>query len=229
MNVDYLAKMMSERDAERDIDRRLPEDIALSLQSQIQDATLLVGPGQYSPHAHHARVMILRVDRQGEEPSVVWDRFFHRESISRLKEALYSYAKIVWLGEFDTMYGTPWSHAWTTPPEILRVYGRQGCIVQIESDKIHINRGDTRVILSVSEVAHVAGWLSPDWYKREVWIVKRNGEHIVVGEAEEAMAHLDPTYDGLDLMCDAAWVKQLGEAIAAGIGVSYTSDDSTLA
>jgi len=226
---EYDARMVALKDAERDIDRRSPEEIAFSLQSQIRGTTLVVGPGQFSPHANHQRVLVLCVDRSGIEPSVIWDRFLHKESIVPLIRALQVYAQMVWLGEFDTMYATPWAYAWTMPPEVFRLYDRKGCVIQLQEEKLVLRREDKHVIIALSDVAQVIGWLSDDWYKREVRIVTHQGEHFVVAEAEEEMAHLDPTYDGINLMCDAAWVRQLGFAMAQGLGVPYTSDNSTLA
>jgi hypothetical protein len=220
---------MLRKDAERDIDSRTPDEIAHSLQDQIQGAKLIVGPGQYSPHANHPRVLILRVDCPGENPSVLWDRFLAKEAIIPLIRALQEYAQMVWLGEFDPMYATPWAYAWTMPPEVFRLYDRRGCVVELQGENVAIRQADKLVVLALSDISGVIGWLSDDWFKREVRIVTHRGDQLVIAEAEEEMAHLDPTYDGINLMCDAAWVRQLGKTIAQALSVPYKSDDSTLA
>lgn len=219
---------MQQADADRDIDRRALDEIAASLSEVIVGATLLVGRGQYSPYPQHKRVTVLVVDREGQTPVVVWDRFFNENAIVAFCAALRVYAGEVFHGEFDTMYGTPWAYAWTCPPAPLRVYDRKGLLVVIKNNAVHVRRARQWAVLTQSEIARVVGWLSPDWYNREVSIEARNGERLLVAQSEEAMALADPTYDGIDLMCDASWVGRLGKAIAKGLGVPYAANDSAL-
>ena len=215
--------------AERDIDRRSPAEIALSLHAFLPSTTLFVGYGQYSPYRDHERVMVLVVSsRDSGLPMVIWDRFYPVSAISSLCEALGVYAREVWRGEFDTMYATPWSYAWTTSPGLFRLCDRQGLLVEVLDDTVALRRPDSIMTISRSDVLKVVGWLSPDWYKRGVRMDLRQGSSLDIAETEEPMAHADPTYDGIDLMCDAAWVGMLGKAMAAGLGVPYIAEDSAL-
>ncbi|MBK9265623.1 MAG: hypothetical protein IPM54_38270 [Polyangiaceae bacterium] len=218
---------MSELEAnpERDIDRRSPNTIAASLRDAVMGKTLLVGPGQFSPHSKHERIFIIAVD---EEPTILWDRFYPEKDIGALRNALRSYARVVFEGEHDAMYATAWSFAWTCPPAPLRVYDRSGIIVAVDDDVLRLGRSDGRVAIPVIDIACIEGWLSGDWVKRQVRIVTTHAEWFVVAECTEWFVMIDPTYDGIDLMCDASWVGQLGHAMAKALGVPYNSDDSAL-
>ena len=220
---------MREADAERDIERRTPEEIAASLADKIRGCTVFVGTGQYSPYKGHERVSIIYVDHDEKRDNPhVWDRFFANASFAALCEALRLYARDVFVGEVDTMYGTPWSYAWTMPPSPLRVYDRQGGLVVMTNDTLHVREGSSWTTIARHDVTRVVGWLSPDWSKHEVRIERHNGASILIAENEEYMALADPTYDGINLMCDAAWVGRLGNALAKGIGVPYSANDRAL-
>ena len=221
---------MNAADAERDIDRRSPEEIAASLREDLPNATLLVGPGQFSPYAGHERISILVVEDHAEKkPYVIWDRFLPTHTIAPLCEALRGYAREVWPGEFDTMYGTPWTYAWTTMPNKLRLYDALGLLFAVENGSFALRYENVMVTVSSDEVVQVVGWLSADWSERGVRLDLRDGKPLMIAERTEAMAQLDPTYDGIDLMCDASWVGRLGQAMAQGLGVPYVAEDSALA
>jgi hypothetical protein len=220
---------MPPNNAERDIDSREPAEIVESLRAFIQDETLFVGHGQYSPYAKHGRVTVLVVgDRGSRSPVVIWDRFFPMSALPALREAIGVHAREVWYGELDTMYGTPWSYAWTTPPGPFRICDRQGVLVETREDGVVLRQEAAPLVIPQADIVQVVGWLAPDWAKRGVRIDLRQGPPVDVAENEEAMAILDPTYDGIDLMCDAAWVGRLGKAMAAGLGVPYFAEDSAL-
>lgn len=213
------------RDAERDIDRRSPADVAQSLRPVIEGLTLVVGPGQFSPYEGQKRVSVLRVDEVGA-PRIVWDRFYATSAIDALRGALAAYAFEVWPGELDTMYATGFSFVWTVPPAPLRVYDREGLVAARRDGDIELFRANTRV--RVGDVARFVGWLSADWVSRGVSLELRTGERVVVAETKEWAASVDPTYDGIDVLCDAAWVASLGKALARGIGVEYVAEDQAL-
>lgn len=222
--------MMNAADAERDIERRSPDELAASLRELLRNTTVLVGPGQFSPYAGHGRISILVVDdHTGKDPYVIWDRFYANETLGPLCNALRAYADEVWPGEFDTMYGTPWSYAWTTPPNAFRLYDEKGLLFAVQDDTVVLRREQIMTVVHLRDVVQVVGWLSPDWSERGVRLDLQQGKQLLVAERTEPMAYLDPTYDGIDLMCDASWVGQLGKTMATGIGVSYMPEDSALA
>lgn len=221
---------MNAADAERDIERATPEEIAASIQARLQGASVVVGPGQYSPYPNNERVTVLVVDHHAEnKPHVIWDRFLPTLTIAPLCEALRAYAREVFPGEFDTMYGTPWAYAWTTSPNAFRLYDEQGLLFAVQNDSFVLRYESVLVTVSLEEIVQVVGWLSPDWSERGIRLDLRDGKPLMIAERTEAMAQLDPTYDGIDLMCDAAWVGRLGKAMAKGLGVPYAAEDSALA
>lgn len=222
-------RSMNAADAERDIERATPEEIAASIQTRLQGTSVVVGPGQYSPYANNERVIVLVVEHHAEKkPHVIWDRFLPTLAIAPLCEALRAYAREACLGEFDTMYGTPWGYAWTTPPNAFRLYDEQGLLFAVQNDSFVLRYESVLVTVSLEEIVQVVGWLSPDWSERGIRLDLRDGKPLMIAQKIEDMAHLDPTYDGIDLMCDASWVGQLGTAMAKGLGVAYVPEDSAL-
>jgi hypothetical protein len=217
---------LKDRIADTDIDRKTPAEIAASLRPSLEGATVLVGPGQYSPYPEHERVGVLRVSGW-EKPELVWDRFYPKSKIGVLRTALRGVCRVL-DGEFDTMYATGWSFAWTVLPTPFRVFDSVGALAAEEGGALHLRRNNAPVDIPVREIERVAGWVAADWVARGVSIVKRGGERIDVAVTHEWSVAIDPTYDGLNLLCDAAWAAQLGKAMARGLGVPYVSEDIAL-
>jgi hypothetical protein len=214
-------------DPEKDIDRRAPEDIAASLQRSLSGGAALVGTGQYSPYPEHPRVSVLRVD-EGAIPSLVWDRFFPDKALPDLRRALSAFCE-VFEGEVDTMYATGWSFAWTVPPAPLRAYNTDGLLMAIEGGIARVTpRSSAAVAVPIGQIESVLGWVSDDWVRRGVSLVTSSGQHVVVAEVEDPFVLIDPTYDGINLLCEAAWAAQMGKALAKGLGVRYVAGDSVL-
>jgi hypothetical protein len=217
---------LKDRTADTDIDRRTPAEIAASLRPILAGATVLVGPGQYSPYPEHERVGVLRVSGW-EKPELVWDRFYPKSKIDVLRTALRGVCRVL-AGEFDTMYATGWSFAWTVRPTPFRVFDSAGVIAVEEGAILRLRRDGAPVDIAVRDIERVSAWVAADWVARGVSIVKRGGERIDVAVAHEWMAAIDPTYDGLNLLCDAAWAAQLGKAMGRGLGVPYEAEDIAL-
>jgi hypothetical protein len=78
--------------------------------------------------------------------------------------------------------------------------------------------------LSVSEVQGIRAFLAPDWVRRGVTLRRSLRDEIVVARKRELSVLLDPTYDGIDLLCDAAWVTALARDIAQFTGLALEVD-----
>lgn len=214
-------------DAERDIEQRSPSEIAASLRSALRGGVVIVGPGQFSPYREHSRVSVLRVDGGGK-PAIVWDRFLRDEAIPELRKALRAFCDVL-EGELDTMYATPWSLAWTVPPSRFQVYDRGGLLAAQEGRFARVfSRSGQPVSVPLDEIESVLGWISDDWVARGVSLVMRGGERVVIAEVEDKFALIDPTYDGINLLFEAAWAAEMGKAIAKGLGVPYVAGDPAL-
>ena len=130
-------------------------------------------------------------------------------------------------GWCDAMYSDRWNYAWTREPGRLRLWKRRGLILEASAEAVHITPGwlSPGRTLKSAALLRVRGWLSEDWVKRGVKLELRNGEAITVASRREAMALMDPTYDALDLLCDASWARDLARALGQTLGLPVEMDE----
>jgi hypothetical protein len=195
----------------------LKQVVAL-LSERFFDRTLLVATGQYAPVGQD-RVGVLDVTN---EPELAWDGFVVRERIPAFREAL-TERNTIWPGELDFMYATPWTLAWTTEPAPLRIWNGEGELLSLDGDTLRVKSSPTS--LAAKGVRSVEVWLANGWVTRGVSLhVASSSNPIEVVQQDEPMASFDPTYDGINLMCDAAWAVSLGKTIAKTLGVPCKLD-----
>ena len=118
-------------------------------------------------------------------------------------------------GSCDAMYGTTARHVWSADEGQLRLWRRRLLIATFSAQNISIR--NTLVGWSDHETRSFTschGFVSATWRKRGVALERRLRPGITVAETSEPMALIDPTYDGIDLMCDASWVGELARAIS---------------
>lgn len=127
------------------------------------------------------------------------------------------------LGHWDVMHSTRWMYAWHEG----RLWDRRGLRARvlhphvIEVRKPMLARGDfTRLV-----VASVRARLDKGWLVRTVTLVDRSGNEHVVARKRELSVVIDPVYDGIDLMMDAAWCSQLAQSLAGALEVPCAIDE----
>ena len=65
---------------------------------------------------------------------------------------------------------------------------------------------------------------SSSWVTRGVRLKRHRGPGLVITKYKDPFAYLDPTYDGLDLMADTAWLISLSKAVSAASGLPFRTD-----
>lgn len=109
-----------------------------------------------------------------------------------------------------------WNHAWCTQAGRLRLWNPGHLVLEATTGAVRLPPGwfHREKTVPASDLHHIHGWLGDDWVKRGISLVPREGEPLVIVTRREVAALLDPTYDALDLLCDAAWIREL----ALGLG-----------
>jgi hypothetical protein len=70
----------------------------------------------------------------------------------------------------------------------------------------------------------VHGSLSGDWIRRQVRLLFEGRRPLVLARRLELSVPLDPTYDALDLLCDASWVHALATRLGDVLEVPVELD-----
>lgn len=165
--------------------------------------------GQYGPEGLVERIGLLRAG------AVLVDAWMVPAQRHRLVRALAA-QRPVRVGEWDVMYATGWSVAWSTDAGPFEAFTPGGPLARVEGEGLWIRGGRT---LALDELQRVEVYLSADWVERGVQLRLTSGEEVEVESQREPFALFDPTYDGIDLMFDASWAESLGQALARGLGV----------
>lgn len=167
---------------------------------------LLVAIGQYSPvPLEVVRAFVIDVARR---PQVLADTWIAPSELEVVAATLGARR-----GETDAMYGTAWKLVWTAG----NVWDRRGRRAWVDAGQLHLESD----VVDAADVRAVEGFVSEGAVTRGVRIALRSGTRLAVAKQRELMAMIDPTYDGLDAMCDAAWVESLGRALAGALEVPY--------
>jgi len=175
---------------------------------------LLLAEGEYSPSPSTARRwFVIAVDTERpEELAVVWLEEAQRE---RLEAELRSRHEVT-EGMCDAMYATDWKICWTRAhPGSCRVWKRDGLCCEVDGERL---RWDEQS-LSAGEVDAVEGYVSGNWSERELRLRLRDGQKVLLEKQKDWRGSLDPTYDALNLWCDAAWLMDSARALAEALGV----------
>lgn len=184
----------------------------------IQDARgpLLVVQGQYSPAPSQAiRVGILEGGRVLSDlwlKSADWDVL-----VGSLRQRC-----DVRTGEWDVMYATGWGLAWTSDAGPFEVWNGEGRLAWREGNDFVIR---PNLDLPVAAIDHVHAYLREGWVLRGVECVMREGGAICVAEVRDEIPTIDPTYDDLNIACEASWAVSLARAIGRGIGLPVRYDE----
>ena len=196
-----------------------PGVLAAALSGAAGGGPLLVGTGTYSPHRGSERVAVLRAHGDGPLEGL-WDGYLPTQGLEGFRAALGARVP-TWPGELDFMAATPWEYAWTVAPAPFQLWAAAGRLAWVDGGRLwyRLGAGEPLRSLPLADLADVEADVSPDWVVRTVRLHRKDREApIVVARQADALAQLDPTYDGFNLICDAAWAVQLGQALAAAIG-----------
>ncbi len=133
------------------------------------------------------------------------------ELLSRLRSV-----SQVAVGSCDAMYATRARHVWAMVDEELHVWRRRRLVARFSLAQAVIRKNAMSgwSTFPIASFTSCRGYVSSSWIKRGVALARPQGQTVVIAEATESMALIDPTYDGIDLICDASWVGDLARAIS---------------
>lgn len=178
-------------------------------------APLLVARGQYAPTGEAIRVGLLRAGR------CLADAWVVDADVDELVRALRCDHEVR-VGEWDVMYATGWSYAWATDPGPVFLMDSAGLLAWSEGADLLTREGGR---CPAAAIVDVEVYLEEGWSVRGVRVRVEGGPPLPIAEERDPFALIDPTYDGLNLMCDASWAVGLGRALGAALRVPVALDE----
>ncbi len=193
-------------------------EAATGLLSRAGADRLILAPAMYSPDPD-ASQRILAFERSRSRIRKVADVWLKSNDIPKFEDAASRISEAV-QGKCDAMYATKPKLVWASIDSTLTLWVKGKA-------KIRFNRNTIEVLRHLGNwtswpTAHFRtchAFLSPTWAKRGLKLRRGLGRSILVTERREPMAFFDPTYDGLDLMADTAWLVELSRAVADATGL----------
>lgn len=200
------------------------ETVLRKLRPQSGRRFVIVG-AQYSPDPQQAlRFFIFsRIGPYLWKAADVWlAPTAYTELIARLRAT-----SQVAVGLCDAMYATNARYMWATVGDELHVWRRRRLIARFSARQAILRRKAPFIWshYPITAFAACRGYVSLSWYKRGVALERSWGRKVAVASTTESMALIDPTYDGIDLMCDASWVGDLARAISSATHLPLKLDD----
>lgn len=202
------------------------DEVLFQVASATRERGLLVVVGQYAPNPRRA-VRVLVITRDGAPRSVL-DAWMRPEDLGPLATAL-GRPPEVRAGASDAMYATRWKLAWTTDAKTVEnappfeLWTPRGLVAHVSRDGAFLDTIEGP--LPRARIKRIEGYLSKGWVERGVRVVLEGRSSHLLARQLEPMAAVDPTYDGLDLMCDASWVRSLAESLAGALDVAVDVAD----
>lgn len=135
-------------------------------------------------------------------------------------------------GGCSAMYGTPPIHVWAahrdaTGSDQLKLWRRRSLVARFTALDVHLKGAFGRwVSWPCTDFDTVRAFLSSDWSRRGVRLEATTGPARIVASTRELSALFDPTYDALDVLCDAAWTVDLARAVAATSQIRFSADEA---
>lgn len=143
-----------------------------------------------------------------EAPRIAWDGYVTPDDLDLLARILGARR-----ADGDAMFATAWKLMWTCDGGPLRVIDREGLLLRADNGLADV-RG-----AGIIRPVRVEAWVDPDWVRRGVRLIDALGDEVLLAETHEWVAQIDPTYDWLDLDCDAGWASAAASAIGRALGV----------
>lgn len=175
--------------------------------------------GQYSPDPMKAE-RILVFDENGNRLLNVLDAWITPETYQQVIASFSGIARPRF-GSCSAMAGTKPKYIWAVRDKELRLWHSRALVARFTPQQCLIRR---RFVgswskLPISEFNFVHAFVSTTWVRREVVLESDDGRNIVIARAMDLMPIIDPTYDGLDVMCDTSWARSLAESISVATAI----------
>lgn len=120
------------------------------------------------------------------------------------------------IGRWDALFADAWTFAWTEDRPDFILWDRRGRLAWVDPEALHTRRER----IDRRSIAAIEATVSPAWDVHRV-SARIAGEVAVIASKDNPFASIDPCYDGINLMVDAAWTWELGRPLAAALGVEF--------
>ena len=120
------------------------------------------------------------------------------------------------IGGWDALYADDFSFAWTEDGGDFVLWDRRGRLAWVDVDALH-TRGER---IDRRAIARIEATISDAWDVHRVLAIL-DDRSVVIAAKKNPIAGFDPTYDGLQLMVDAAWTWEVGRPLARALGVEF--------
>jgi hypothetical protein len=195
-----------------------PTSIAGRLEGRVEAGAGLVLARSAMTFSQGARRVGIFALREDAPPRPLEDVFVRVEDEEVLAEALAG-AWSPLRGGWDAYFATSWSWVWASGDGGLRLWRRDaGLALRTDAGGVELEGGGR---VARGEIERIELVVSEDWVLRRVQLVTVGGELHTIAEERDWIAQIDPTYDGIMLECDCAWLDRLGRDVAGVVEVSY--------
>lgn len=113
-------------------------------------------------------------------------------------------------GKSDAMSATSPVYVWAKIYNVLHCWKNGTLVFKGGAAGIKVAKAHD---IPLSHIQAISCDISQDWSRRTISVVTANGK-IELASRTEWSVQFDPTYDGVDLLCDSSWLLALGRAIA---------------
>jgi len=187
---------------------------------------LVVAKGQYSPYPHESeRVFFYASDRRTGQLKHLLDSWLPPRVYQSVLDSIPGDIHVT-TGSCSAMaIGRP-VHVWAQqgPDLLLWKKGRLVGKFNHQSSELRTGYFGKWHSYTNDELSCSHGFLSSNWLKRGVRLCDKDGKCIVAVQTRDPIVFIDPTYDSLDLMCDASWVPDLAKSVAYATGLPVELD-----
>jgi hypothetical protein len=180
----------------------------------------VVVTGRYSPKPQVERMFVFD-ERRARLVNII-DEWVTVETLDEVLQSLSTVGAAT--GGCSAMYATRAKYVWASRDGELRLWCRRRLVARFAGGRIDVSRAWGWSSWPLAQT-RVRAYLSGTWFERGVRLEQQSGRTLTIARERELSAWLDPTYDGIDLMCDAAWATALAQAIAEASGVPLEVDE----
>lgn len=186
----------------------------LGLLCKHKPASVVVATGQYSPNPEHAQRTLFFTE-QKERLTKIVDTWLSPDATGDVIRMLRHQVRVA-TGSCSAMYTTKAAVVWADCGDELRLWRHGRLVARFKARETELRPwliGPWRKFNN-AHFSFTHGFLSNSWLQRGVRLQRKAGGSVAIANMIDPIVFFDPTYDGMDLMCDANWVPDLARAIS---------------
>lgn len=211
---------------EADPPPQLPRETAHILQrlARLGLKSLVVAKGQYSPYPRESERVLFFAEKNDRLKPLL-DTWLPPRVYQAVLDALPAGISVA-IGSCSAMALNKPAHVWASKGRDLHLWKRGRLVGKFGSQHSELRCGWTGKWRSIpnAELSCAHGFLSPNWLQRGVKLCRKDGQCYMAAHARDPIVFIDPTYDNMDLVCDASWVPDLAKSVAFATGLAVQLD-----